>query len=49
MVNPVPVALACETVTLAVPVFVRVTATESVAPITRVPKLTLEGFAESCP
>ena len=49
IVNPVPVTLACETVTLAVPLFVRVTAAESVAPVTRLPKFKFAGFADNCP
>jgi len=49
MLNPVPDALAEEMVTLAVPEFVSVTATDAVAPVSTLPKGTLVGLAESCP
>lgn len=49
MLKPAPEALAAEIVTLAVPVFVTVTGTVEVAPVSRLPKLTLAGFADSAP
>lgn len=49
MLKPVPETLPEETTTLAVPVFVNVIATESLAPVTRLPKFTLAGFALSFP
>ena len=49
MLNPAPEALAEDTTTLAVPVFVNVTATETVAPMTKLPKLMLPGLALSRP
>lgn len=49
MLKPVPEALADETTTLAVPMFVKVTATDALAPLTRLPKLILAGLALSCP
>ena len=47
MLKPVPVALAAEIVTLAVPEFVKVMTWEPLLPTRTLPKLTLEGFAES--
>src|ERR1700683_1884647 len=47
MVKPGPEALAAEIVTLAVPVFVKVTGTDPLLPTRRLPKLTLAGLAES--
>lgn len=47
--KPVPEAVACETVTLAVPEFVKVTATDPFAPTRTLPKLTLDGFAARAP
>jgi hypothetical protein len=49
MLKPVPEALAAEIVTPAVPEFVRVTDTEPLLPMRRLPKLTLEGLAMSWP
>src|SRR5579862_6743796 len=49
MLKPVPDALAAEIVTLAVPVLDTVTGTVEEAPVRRLPKLTLAGFAESAP
>lgn len=49
MLNPVPAALPCEIVTLAVPEFVKVTLTDPLAPTTRLPKLILAGFAVRFP
>jgi len=49
MENPVPLALAAETETGAVPVFVSVTFTEPLLPTSTLLKLMLEGFAESAP
>ena len=49
MLNPVPDAPAAEMVTLAVPVFVSVTGTDPLAPVSTLPKGTLVGLAESCP
>ena len=41
--NPVPVTLACEMVTLALPPFVRVKVCELLMPMTTLPKLALAG------
>jgi len=49
MLNPVPDALPCEIATLPVPVFFRVTLTDSLAPTSRLPKLMLVGFAVRLP
>ena len=49
MLNPVPDALPAEIATLAVPVFVSVTFTDALAPTSRLPKLTLVGFAVRFP
>lgn len=49
MLNPVPVALACEIATLAVPEFVRVTLTDPLALTNKLPKLMLAGFAVRFP
>ena len=49
MLKPVPEALAAEIVTLAVPVFVKVTAMDAELPSTRLPKTTLVGLAVSFP
>jgi len=49
MLKPVPEALADETTTFAVPVFVKVTGTDALAPLTRLPKLMLAGLGVSCP
>jgi len=49
MLKPVPDALAAEIVTLAVPVFVKVTGTDPVLPSRRLPKAMLAGLAESAP
>lgn len=46
---PVPEALPCEMVMLAVPEFVRMTFTDALAPTSKLPKLTLEGFAARLP
>jgi len=45
MLKPAPDTLPDETTTLAVPVFVKVTATDALAPVTRLPKLMLAGLA----
>jgi len=42
-VNPAPVALACEIVTFADPVFERFTEADPLFPTTTLPKLTAEG------
>lgn len=47
MLKPVPLALAALMERLAVPEFVRVTLTDAVFPIRRLPKLMLDGFALS--
>jgi hypothetical protein len=47
--KPVPAALACEIVRLAVPEFVKVTVWDPLLPTLTDPKLTLEGLAPSCP
>lgn len=47
--KPVPEALADDTETGAVPVFVSVTETEPLLPIKTLPKLMLEGFADNAP
>jgi hypothetical protein len=49
ILNPVPDALACDTVMLAVPGFVSVTFTVPLAPTSKLPKLTLDGFAVKPP
>lgn len=49
MLKPAPLALAALIATLAVPVFVKVTFTEVVFPVKRLPKLMLEGLALSAP
>lgn len=49
MENPVPDAVACETVTLAVPEFVRVTVADPLLPSNTLPKLMLDGFAVRAP
>jgi hypothetical protein len=49
MLKPAPEALADEITTLAVPVFVKVTATDALAPVTRLPKLMLAGLELSRP
>jgi hypothetical protein len=49
MLNPVPDAVPCEIVMLAVPEFVKVTATEPLAPTSKLPKLMLDGFAVRLP
>jgi hypothetical protein len=49
MLNPVPDALPCEMVTLAVPELVKVTFTDPLAPTSKLPKLTLDGFAFRLP
>jgi len=45
--KPVPLAVTCETVTLALPVFLTVTLCEAELPTFTLPKLTLAGVAES--
>lgn len=47
MLKPEPDALAAETVTFAVPEFVNVKGTDALLPTSRLPKLILEGLAES--
>jgi hypothetical protein len=49
ILKPVPEALAAEIETLAVPVFVKVTAMDAELPVTRLPKTTLVGLAVSFP
>ncbi len=49
MLNPVPDALPCEIVMLAVPEFVKVTFTDPLAPTSKLPKLMLDGFAARLP
>ena len=49
MLNPVPDALTCEIVTLAVPELVKVTFTDPLAPTSKLPKLMLDGFAVRFP
>lgn len=49
MLNPVPDALPCEMVTLAVPELVKVTFTVPLAPTSKLPKLMLDGFAAKLP
>lgn len=49
MLKPAPDAFAAEIVTLAVPVFVKVTGTDPLLPSIRLPKLMLAGLAESAP
>ena len=49
MLNPVPDALPCEIVMLAVPEFVKVTFTDPLAPTSKLPKLMLDGFAPRFP
>jgi len=46
--NPLPATLSCETVRLALPVFVRVTVCELLLPTATAPKLTLDGATVSC-
>jgi hypothetical protein len=48
ILNPAPVAPPCEIVRLALPVFVRVTVCELLLPTATLPKLTLDGVADSC-
>lgn len=45
--NPVPLTLTCEMVTLALPVLLRVTVCVALVPVVRLPKLKDVGFAES--
>lgn len=47
--KPVPEALAAVTETAAVPVFLSVTVVDVLLPTTTLPKLTLDGFADSAP
>lgn len=49
MLKPAPDALAADIVTLAVPVFVKVTGTDPLLPSIRLPKLMLVGLAERAP
>lgn len=49
MLKAVPEALPCEIATLPVPLFVSVTATDPLAPTSRLPKLMLAGFAVRFP
>jgi hypothetical protein len=49
ILKPVPVTLAAEIVTLAVPEFVSVTICDPLLPTTTLPKLTLAGLAVSAP
>jgi hypothetical protein len=48
ILNPVPVALSCEIVRLALPVFFSVITCELVLPTVMLPKLTLDGVTVSC-
>jgi hypothetical protein len=48
MVNPVPDGVTCENVRGVLPVFWSVMVCELLVPLTTVPKLMLEGVAESC-
>src|SRR5713226_7428130 len=48
MLKPVPVTVACEIVALAVPVFFKVIVCEALFPVMTLPKLALDGVAESC-
>lgn len=48
ILNPVPVALPCEIVRLALPVFFRVIVCELLLPVTTLPKPTLDGVTVSC-
>ena len=49
MLKPGPVTLAAEIVTLAVPVFDNVIGTDPLLPTRRLPKFTVEGFADRAP
>ena len=49
MLNPVPDALPCEMVILAVPELVKVTLTDPLAPTSKLPKFMLDGFAVRFP
>jgi hypothetical protein len=49
MLKPVPDAVACEIVKLAVPEFFNVIVCEPLLPTFTDPKLTVEGVAPSCP
>ena len=46
--KPVPLAVICEMVTLALPVLLRVTVCVALVPVVRLPKLNEAGLAESC-
>jgi len=48
-VNPVPVMLACDTLTAVPPVLVRVTVADWVVPVVTLPKASLVGLSESAP
>ena len=48
-VNPVPLTLACETVTAVPPLFVRVTVADWVVPVVTLPNASLVGFSETVP
>jgi len=48
-VKPVPLTLACETVTAVPPVLVNVTLAGCVEPVTTLPKASLEGFSDRVP
>jgi len=45
--NPVPLMLACETLTAVPPLLVRVTVTDAVEPVSTLPKASLAGFSAS--
>ena len=45
--NPVPVMLACETLTAELPLLVRVTVTDAVEPVSTLPKASLAGLSAS--
>ena len=49
MLNPVPAGLICDIFTAAFPVFVRTTCLEALLPVLMFPKLSVAGFAVSCP
>ena len=48
-VKPVPLMLACETLTAVPPVFVKVMLAGCVEPVTTLPNASLDGFSESVP
>jgi hypothetical protein len=48
VLNPAPVTVTAEIVTLAVPPFERLIVCELLVPMTTLPKLTFEGLAANC-